>query len=272
MWWVYKCNARGEDYQPAWGDWNEFFANELASEWGSTEWTPKIATACKGDMIIAYQTDRNELVGLAKVVGWRHRRQYQDLMLKPFETIGAKVRPLKRVDPGIAKIPALRPGPIATLYNISSTDAQKLLLAARAAMRVDPAEAASRANGALKGAGFGAPEQNRRVEQAAIKFVTRYFENKRWNVKNFSDQNRGYDLVCSRQGKSLHLEVKGSRGTKHQFIVTANERKVWRSDSKYVLALVTNALSSMPSLSLFRGIGGFQHFQFEPISFVVTVR
>jgi hypothetical protein len=82
-----------------------------------------------GDHIIAYQTDRNELVGLALVKQFRKRGKHRDVVLQPIRDIRAKVRPLKSQDAKISAIPALQPGPIKTIYDISTADAERLLAA-----------------------------------------------------------------------------------------------------------------------------------------------
>lgn len=108
MIWIYKCNAR---QHPSWvlsGNWEDVFESKRTQEWGSTQWVPDLARAQPGDVIIAYQTDRNELVGLARVVDLRPRQSFVDLMLRPIRRIGMKVRPLKKADGRIAAIPALQ--------------------------------------------------------------------------------------------------------------------------------------------------------------------
>ena len=81
-------------------------------------------------MVIAYQTNRNELVGLAKVRQSCEVDTY--LYLYPVEVIEVKVHPLKRLNPKVADIPALKPGPIQTIYSISPSDARYLLKTAGA--------------------------------------------------------------------------------------------------------------------------------------------
>src|SRR5262245_17359812 len=115
MYWIYKCNSRGYDYQASDGDWAEVFANVKPRRWGSTEWVRELGQAKIGDTIIAYQTDRNELVGTARVTNWKQRGRHRDFYIKPVERIGARVRPLKDLGRRIAKIPALKPGEIKTL-------------------------------------------------------------------------------------------------------------------------------------------------------------
>lgn len=128
IWWIYKCNSRQLHYQNSWGDWYDFFFDDPNQQWGSTDGVPALAELNKGDMIIAYQTDRNELVGIAQV---RQSCEYDSyLYLDPIEVIRVKVRPLKEANPRIAAIPALQPGPIKTIYDISKADAKRLLIAA----------------------------------------------------------------------------------------------------------------------------------------------
>lgn len=268
MWWVYKCNSRQPDYARDWGDWNQLFEGNGVKHWGTTELIPELEKAHRGDMIIALQTNRNELVGVAKVTRQTKRRGFLDLMLKPVESIGVKVRPLKKSNPRIGSIPALQSGRIATLYPISPEDADKLLRAAGAATHVDAQAAAKQAIAAQHGAGFGTPEQNRRVEQAAVDHVTRKMREMGWQVQNVSSQKLGYDLVCRKGRECRHVEAKGSRGTDRQFIITANEKCTWSTDPSYALALVTNALKSTRAILWFNGKRGHRQFRFLPISFV----
>src|SRR5882724_1945771 len=161
MFWIYKCNSGNHPYQAAYGDWSDFFIEDGPSEWGSTEWVPALADAKPGHTILAYQTDRNELVGLARVKQLRARGRYLDLILRPIRKIGIKVRPLKARDPKIASIPALQPGPIRTLYPISDVDAKRLLRAAGVHFHMERMHAKHQLRDALRGAGFGTSETNR---------------------------------------------------------------------------------------------------------------
>ncbi len=225
--WIYKCNGRQHPYQVAYGDWNEFFSAGKADEWGSTEWVPDLTRLKVGDSILAYQTDRNELVGLAIVRGWRTRKSFLDLILQPKECIGAKVRPLKQADGRIAKIPALQPGPIQTIYEITFGDARRLVAAAGGkASSLDGTTSKVPTKGG--GAGFGTPEQNKRVEEAAIRAAVDRLRAEGWTVKNVCTENRGYDLACSKRARVRHVEVKGAQGTGSQFIITANEVRAWK--------------------------------------------
>jgi predicted Zn-ribbon and HTH transcriptional regulator len=130
--WIYKCNARSPEYANATGDWSYVFEHSEAVPWGNTTLSGVDAIE-RGDILLAFQTDRNELVGLVDVVALKplkdgHRR----LVVRRGERIGAKVLPLKKKDTKIAGIPALQGGPIRTAYAISEVDARRLLTAARA--------------------------------------------------------------------------------------------------------------------------------------------
>ena len=119
----------------------------------------------------------------------------------------------------------------------------------------------------LHGAGFGTPEENKRVELAAMQRVTRYYKDLGWKVRDVSLQNRGYDLLCEKGAAKRHVEVKGATGGAEQFIITAREAKVWESDSRYVLVLVRNALSKDSSVTEFVGLAGRCAFMFQPIAY-----
>jgi hypothetical protein len=270
MFWIYKCNSLQRPHQIAYGDWNDFFVGAHERKWGSTEFVPALSNARRGDTILAYQTNRNELVGLAKVTALHSRGRYLDLILRPMKKIGVKVRPLKESDRKIAAIPALQPGPIQTLYDITPTDANRLLRAAGVHVKTERTHAKRRLREISRGAGFGNPESNRLVERAAIKHVVCTFRRNRWTVEDVSSHKRGYDLLCKRDRSQLRVEVKGVAGVRRQFPITAREKQLWATDTRFVLALVTRAKTSRPSLDLFRGPNALRHFHFEPISYIAA--
>lgn len=270
MFWIYKCNSRQHPHQVAYGDWNDFFLGAQEDEWGSTERVPTLSNAQRGDTILAYQTDRNELVGLAKVTALHPRGKFLDLMLRPMKKIGVKVRPLKKLDPKIAAIPALQPGRIQTLYDITAADAKRLLRAAGVQIRTERNMAKHDLREISRGAGFGSAEANRIVERAAVKHVTSFFTHKGWTVENVSKEKRGYDLLCKRGRSHLRVEVKGVAGGRRQFPITAREKRLWARDTTFVLALVTRAKRVHPLLDLFRGPATLRQFHFEPMSYIAV--
>lgn len=271
-WWVYKCNAQQRDYQRAVGDWSDFFAAGCARDWGSTGWVPELAKAKVGDTMIAYQTDRNELVGIARVKRWRRHGQARQLILEPVRIIGVKVRPLKDHAPRVRRIRALQSGPIRTLYPISRTEAVTLLNAAAGEIQTDSENIERAASNALRGAGFGTAEENKRVERAAVAHARRQLSASGWSVTDVSRENRGYDLLCRRGRRRLHVEVKGARGSDYQFILTDHEKRVWGKDAAFSLAFVPRALSRGATAVFFSGPQAQKEFAFRAISYVATRR
>lgn len=269
MFWIYKCNAQKHPRQVVFGDWDEFFQDNKAQSWGSTEWVPALIKAARGDVVIAYQSDRNELVGLARVIGHSRRGKYSDLILKPLHTIRVKVRPLKQADKAVYNIPALRPGPIQTLYDISTVDAHRLLKAAHARIPTDRGTPDSRPRAAKRGGGFGSPIENKKIEAAAMRIVSRWFRAKGWKVTDVSAQCLGYDLHCVKGRQVSHVEVKGSSGLEHKFVLTANEMHTWKVDPSFVLSLVTN-INNEPEIHQYLGDRAMKSFRFAALSYMAV--
>lgn len=115
--WIYKCNVRARSYARAWGDWWEHvFKPGGKRAWGLTT-LKGVESVRVGDVLLAYQTDRNELVGTVRVTGFEPDGAERRIVIVPTEIIRAKVRPLKR-DPRIRALSALAPGDIRTAYPI----------------------------------------------------------------------------------------------------------------------------------------------------------
>ena len=270
MFWVYKCNSRNLPNQVVYGDWNDFFVAGRTGQWGSTEWVKALAKAASGDTILAYQTDRKELVGLAKVVALRPRGQYLDLILKPLKQIVVRLPALKALDEQIAAIRAFQPSFPKTLYPIEYSDLQRLLRAAGLSIKLERRAAKAVTLSERKGAGFGSPLENKLTEDAAMKHVTKHFRRRGWEVIDVSKQNCHYDLSCTRKKSTVHVEVKGIKGSVRKFIITAPEKRQWEGDRSFVLAIVTNARSTKPNIDLHRGPESIRRFYFEALSFIAS--
>jgi hypothetical protein len=115
-----------------------------------------------------------------------------------------------------------------------------------------------------KGAGFGTPKQNARVEKAAIKTAREQLVAEGWTVRSAENEKVGYDLECIKGSASLHVEVKGIQGTKLSFILTAGERKRASEDTRFQLFAVTRALSK-PVLHRYKGLDIEGHFAFTTL-------
>lgn len=274
-WWVYKCNSRNLPYQRANGDWRDFFDMGKKQDWGSTDWIPALADLNVGDLIIAYQTNRNELAGLAKVT--QTSEKDTNVYLKPLESINVRVRPLKKANPKIASIQALQPGPIKTIYPISDTDARQLLKAAgstyeiafpRPNQKLQKQKPGARASGG----GFGSGENNAEVEAAAIDFVKRFYCQEGWEVESVERDRCGFDLRCKKNKSVLEVEVKGIKGTTEEFIITAGEVNRASNSLKSVVCVVTAATSDAPNLSKYSGKDFLKNFALDPIQFRAKLR
>jgi hypothetical protein len=117
------------------------------------------------------------------------------------------------------------------------------------------------------GGGFGSVETNRRVEKAAIEFVTRRYEEDGWTVRSVEAQKLGYDLRCDKGNEQAHVEVKGTQGDDVCFIITAAEVRNVMIDRKHITCVVTAALTSAPKLFVYTRDDFAKNIQLEPIAF-----
>ncbi len=117
------------------------------------------------------------------------------------------------------------------------------------------------------GAGFGSPESNRRVEQAAITIVKKHYESHGWKVQSVEVDKRGFDLLCEKGSEFKHVEVKGVRGDIESFIITAREVKQAQIDQHFVLCVVRSAISQHPLLTQYTTDDFVDTFNLSPLSF-----
>jgi Holliday junction resolvase-like predicted endonuclease len=121
------------------------------------------------------------------------------------------------------------------------------------------------------GAGFATDvEQNKAVEQAALRAVERYYKQRGWSVDRVDRERLGFDLICTKGDEVLHVEVKGIRGSDIAFIMTAGERRAART-KHFVLAVVCNALKK-PSLRFWSGRELEREFKFTEIQYRVSLK
>ena len=117
------------------------------------------------------------------------------------------------------------------------------------------------------GGGFGTCAENREVEKAAVTYVTEWYQLQGWTVTSVESKKIGYDLLCERASLELHVEVKGTNGNGKQFILTAGEFETGCQDGKFILALVTHALSEKPHLQQWKAKEFREAFTFNPIQY-----
>lgn len=125
--------------------------------------------------------------------------------------------------------------------------------------------------GSNNGGGFGDPETNRKVEQAAISFVTDNYEENGWTVKSVEAEKCGYDLFCTKGKLRHYVEVKGIQGNVPSFIITAGEVGQSQTNRDFVLYVVTSALTE-PKLHKFMGQEFNEQFDLEVISYRASLK
>jgi hypothetical protein len=276
--WVYKCNARNPPQRVVSGDWEDFFAGGT-QEWGTTQ-TIGSAVSLRilweeinvGDLVLAVQTDRRVAVGLCRVAELNDYpgedgRIERELILEPVQLFERPVRlyDLKKTRSALARVQALRQGPIQSLYATTAAEARVLLRACGVEEILDSPH--SRAGG-----GFGDATSNRQVEQAAIRAVTAHYRAQGWQVPSVEPDKVGYDLVVSRTDEQVHVEVKGVRGTQRALLMTHRERLQAQLDLRFRLCVVTQALGPDPKLYWWSGGELEGVFEFRPIAYQVRLR
>jgi len=127
---VYKCNPSGLGLGQESGDWRWVFEDPWETvRWGTVAKLKGLDEIRRGDILLCSQSKpQPALIGVARAMGVVRGQ----LLVRPMERIGARIRPLKEADPFIAAIPALKPGDVRSAYPISKSDAERLLQAARA--------------------------------------------------------------------------------------------------------------------------------------------
>lgn len=121
------------------------------------------------------------------------------------------------------------------------------------------------------GAGFGSPEQNKRVEKAAIRAATNFLELEDWRVRSVESDRLGYDLHCVKPGHVLRVKVKGVRGSQLTFVLTAGEYTRAQTDAAFALCVVTSALR-IPKVLLLRKDELKAALRVVPLSYKAALR
>jgi hypothetical protein len=121
------------------------------------------------------------------------------------------------------------------------------------------------------GGGFGNPETNRKVEQAAIAYVTDDYKKNGWLVKSIEYEKRGFDLLCTKDEAQEHVEVKGVQGDFVSFIITNGEVKQAQTDKHFVLCVVISALTA-PKLHKFTAKEFQEKFVLETVSYRASLK
>jgi hypothetical protein len=253
--WIYRNNARFQGETVSSGQWREFvrqYGRRGPTEWGSTKWIRSRSSRKiireeldPGDLFLCWQTDERAAIGLARLTKLEQRGEWTDLILEPVLEFPAPVRlrELAEQDASLRQVGFIAKHSQGTLARASADDADILLLACG----VDPKtlDVTAVFDGPRRlGTGFGNPEENRRVESAGMSAVREALENQDWDVDEVSrTRGIGYDLRATRGRSEDHVEVKAVRGTARSFIITEGELQASKTDRRWRLALVTEALT-----------------------------
>lgn len=119
----------------------------------------------------------------------------------------------------------------------------------------------------ISGAGFGTPEQNRLVEKGACRAVKRHFAKRGYKVVSREKENIGYDFDVTKKSETIHVEVKGTSGSTLTFPITANEVNSAKTDSKFKLAVVTEATTPQKKVHIFDAKGFLKGFGLTPLAY-----
>lgn len=139
--------------------------------------------------------------------------------------------------------------------------------------RISPAPTPANPRLRATGAGFGTPEQNRKTEAAAVRFVRRHLESEGWElVKDCQQDGCGYDFEYRRGREKLHAEIKGVRGTKPDFMITAGEVRKARTDPAFRIFVVTRALTRQRTITEITGRQLERRYDLEEVGYFARNR
>lgn len=120
-----------------------------------------------------------------------------------------------------------------------------------------------------RGAGFGDPETNRKIERAGINVAKRYYSRLGWSVRSVERENRGYDLCCQKDDRELHVEVKGAAGSVLAFTLTRKEHVCAFKDKQFELCFVASA-RDRPEITTMSGTELLSNCDFMPLAYRVV--
>lgn len=124
-----------------------------------------------------------------------------------------------------------------------------------------------------QGAGFGDPETNRKVEQAAVKRVRKELIASGHEVVSREKDREGYDLDATKNGTTWHVEVKGISGDELGFVITRGEWNRACEDPHFILFAVTNARrAGAARLHRFTGKQIVAQFSAVPLSYFARLK
>jgi hypothetical protein len=106
-------------------------------------------------------------------------------------------------------------------------------------------------------------------EALAVRFVSRWLRRRHYHVEDRQRVLCGFDLLATTESDELHVEVKGTSGSQHQFFLTRNEWKTAQRDPQWRVFLVVD-VKRAPRLHRLDRDALKERFHFEPTEWFVS--
>jgi hypothetical protein len=99
------------------------------------------------------------------------------------------------------------------------------------------------------------PAARKAIENAAMNSAKKHFEQKGFTVHNVSS-SRSYDLHCTKDGKELFVEVKGSQVPVSKIILTPNEVSFAKRNARSMVLYILHSIKVRLNRKKYRASGG----------------
>ncbi|UYN94376.1 MAG: DUF3883 domain-containing protein [Enhydrobacter sp.] len=125
---------------------------------------------------------------------------------------------------------------------VAEYDGSNILDTPEADAEAESANAAETSLARSQGQGFArSAEERRAIEKQAMKVATAHFRDQGYAVEDVSAR-RSYDLLCERNGRELHVEVKGTTTNGSAVVLTYNEVKHARDPASSCALFVLHSI------------------------------
>ena len=121
----------------------------------------------------------------------------------------------------------------------------------------------------VQGGIYGNAETRKRIELAAIDFVTKVLQKRGYVVQDRQRDNCGYDLLATAGQKRLMVAVKGTDAPVPRFFLTRNEHRCSNNEKDWRLFVITCA-GSTPCLHEYDADEMRHSFALDPLAWEAT--
>lgn len=302
--WMIKCRENAADGRGGW-HWQRYFSGDGVNarrefDFGGPDWirSPRSQKLLheqvkKEQFVLCYQSDTREIIGLTITASKGKKSEgsgkYDRVWLVPavkalelnvpvsvsmIRTAGCEPQCLSQAHGTVFPVSASEFTAIVRILALHNpaqrADLQRWLATAGYARKITiPRMAGGSGDSIRAGGGFGTPEENARVEAAAVRYVARWFRGEGWRVKSVEQDCCGFDLICTKGNQRLDVEVKGCRGRGARFILTSGELTQAKSNQRFRLCLVTEAVAR-PQMYEWTGRQLLDDFDLRPIQYIAA--